>query len=547
MENWREEVLLHFTDDPLDWWTVDDAMKGTSILGGTGSGKTSASGKALAKKFLEQGWGGLVLCAKNDEAELWEDYCREAGRHKDLIIFRKGAVHPEHTKYEGELMVFNPLHYEMNRIGQGAKEAQNITNIFMNIYRMGNRISGDGDTKEERFWDTALKRCLNRIIEIINYAGEELTYKNMVNVIFSAVNITDKRINKALDILKNEENGIDSEVDEDEEIEEEYEEDEVEQDEDDDETKEEKSNDKKVKKEEPPTKEKDYCLFCIAQALHNTRDKANNSIEVNTIELAYQYFSQTLPTMGEKTRTTIIESFMGLAEPFLSGLLSVHFSGITNIFPEQTFTENKVIILDFSVKEFLDAGIMAQCIFKLIFQQAIERRKVKEFPNPVFLWADEAQYFVNPYDQIFLTTARSSRAATVFLSQNISNYLVIMGAGENAKAKVDSFMGNLTTKIFHTNSDAETNEYASRLIGSDITYMNGQNVSSELYSLNINTTQSTSAQILPQIQPKYFTTLKSGGINNNFEVDALVFVSGKIWSDGKNFIETFFKQNFKNQ
>ena len=50
METWREKVLLKFSDDPKDWWTVDDAMKGTSILGGTGSGKTSASGKALAIK-----------------------------------------------------------------------------------------------------------------------------------------------------------------------------------------------------------------------------------------------------------------------------------------------------------------------------------------------------------------------------------------------------------------------------------------------------------------------------------------------------------------
>ena len=545
METWREKVLLKFSDDPKDWWTVDDAMKGTSILGGTGSGKTSASGKALAKQFLKQGWGGLVLCAKTDEAELWEDYCRQAGRYKDCIVFRKGAVHPEKSKYEGELMVFNPLHYEMNRAGQGAKEAQNITNIFMNIYRMGNRVSGDGDTKEERFWDTALKRCLNRIIEIINYAGEELTYKNMVNVIFSAVNITDKRINRVLDILKDEENGINSDEDEENGEEEEYENNEIDEDEEEDETKDGKATNEKAEKEKEPVKEKDYCLFCIAQALFNTRDKPNNSIEVNTIELAYQYFSQTLPAMGEKTRTTIIESFMGLAEPFLSGLLSVHFSGVTNIFPEQTFTENKIIIMDFSVKEFLDAGIMAQCIFKLIFQQAIERRKVKDNPTPVFLWADEAQYFVNPYDQIFLTTARSSRAATVFLSQNISNYLVIMGTGEGAKAKVDSFMGNLTTKIFHANSDAETNEYASRLIGQAIAYMTNKGTSSSFMSMSFQVSEGLNSQYLPQIQPREFTILKSGGSLNDFEVDSVVFVSGKLWSNNTNYYRAIFHQDFE--
>lgn len=544
METWREKILLRFSDNPKDFWTVDDAMKGTSILGGTGSGKTSASGKALAKQFLKQGWGGLVLCAKTDEAELWEQYCKDTGRSKDLIMFRKDAVHQQ-GKYEGGLMVFNPLHYEMNREGAGAKEAQNITNIFMNIYRMGNRVSGEGEPKEERFWDTALKRCLNRIIEIINYAGEELTYKNMVNVIFSAVNITDKRINKVLDMLHNEANGIDyEEVEEDEEVEEEVTNDPENEDNEDKEDTDGEPKKVKAVKEEPPTKEKDYCLFCIAQALFNTRDKANNSLEVNTIELAYQYFSQTLPAMGEKTRTTITESFMGLAEPFLSGLLSVHFSGVTNIFPEQTYTEHKIIILDFSVKEFLDAGIMAQCIFKLIFQQAIERRDVKKYPTPVFLWADEAQYFVNPYDQIFLTTARSSRAATVFLSQNISNYLVIMGAGQEAKPKVDSFMGNLTTKIFHANSDAETNEYASRLIGQAITYMATKGSSSSFMSLSYQVSEGQNSQFLPQIQPREFTILKSGGSSNDFEVDSVVFVSGKLWSNNTNYYRAIFNQDF---
>ena len=513
MEEWWEKVLVRFSDDPKDWWTVDDATKGTSILGGTGSGKTSASGKVIAKQFLKQGWGGLVLCAKTDEARLWEDYCRETGRSNDLIVFRKGSVHLE-GKHKGELMVFNPLHYEMNREGAGAKEAQNITNIFMNIYRMGNRVSGEGDSKEERFWDTALKRCLNRIIEIINYAGEELTYKNMVNVIFSAINITDEKINHVIDIISQEERGI-------------Y------------------SNEGNDEDEYTFVKEKEYCLYCIAKALYNTKDCANTSVEVNTIELAYQYFSQTLPAMGEKTRTTIVESFMGLAEPFLSGLLSIHFSGITNLKPEQTFTEKKIIILDFSVKEFLDAGIMAQCIFKLIFQQAIERRDISKNPVPVFLWADEAQYFVNPYDQIFLTTARSSRAATVFLSQNISNYLVIMGGSDGAKPKVDSFLGNLTTKIFHANSDAETNEYATRLIGQKIAFLGGVSTSSSLMSLGYQTTKSMNASNLEQIQPREFTLLRNGGQKNNLEVDGVIFVTGKTWSSGTNFLKSIFKQEFK--
>jgi len=47
-----------------DSWRIKDACEGTMIFGGTGSGKTSGSGRALATSFLSAGFGGLVLCAK---------------------------------------------------------------------------------------------------------------------------------------------------------------------------------------------------------------------------------------------------------------------------------------------------------------------------------------------------------------------------------------------------------------------------------------------------------------------------------------------------
>ena len=513
MEDWNEKVLVKFSDSPSDNWTVDDATKGIAILGGTGSGKTSASGKTLAKKFLREGWGGLVLCAKTDEANLWRQYCRETGREKDLIVFGKGA---EILNSDNELeeIVFNPIDYEMKRPGEGAGETQNITNIFMNIYRMGNRIAGEGDAKEERFWDMALKRCLNRTIELIKLSGEDLTYKNMVKIITSCIDLTEDMVFAAVSKLR--------------------------QGKDEDEETEEDSSDV----DNDSDRDGNYCLHCLSHAYMNILGDDDDSLRLNAFDLVFPYFTQTFATMGDRTRSTITESFMGLAEPFLSGLLYRHFSGVTNIYPELTYEEQKIIVLDFPVKEYLEAGIIGQCVFKLLFQQIIERRDVTKFPKPVFLWADEAQYFINPYDQIFLTTARGSRAVTVFLSQNISNYLAVMGSGQDGKAKVDSLMGNLSTKIFHANSDAETNEYASRLIGQAITYMTNKGKSSAFLSLNFQVSEGMTSQYLPQIQPREFTILKSGGRGNNFEVDGVVFVSGKSWSNGTNFIKTSFVQDF---
>ena len=41
-----DEPLLWFSNHP---WRIRDALEGTAILGDTGSGKTSGSGKAIAQ------------------------------------------------------------------------------------------------------------------------------------------------------------------------------------------------------------------------------------------------------------------------------------------------------------------------------------------------------------------------------------------------------------------------------------------------------------------------------------------------------------------
>jgi len=505
----ENKVLVNWSTSPGDEWTIEDAFKGVAVMGGTGSGKTTTSGKLLASKYLRQGWGGLVLCAKSDEADLWRRYCADNGRTKDLIVFGNDSVIEDvDSEYYGQLMMFNPIQYEMQREGKGGGDTMNITNIFMNIYRMGNRIAGEGDTKEERYWDTALKRCLNRTIELIKLSGENLTYSNMVKLLVSTSNLDENKFEEEHAYIQD--NDDFSRLDRDD----------------------------------------NYCIKCLIKAYYiNFKGKTASMVEENAYNLVYDYFLNAIPNMGSRTRGIVMESFMGLAEPFLSGLLFKHFAGETNLRPEETYEKGKIIVLDFSVKDYLDSGITAQCVFKLLFQQAIERRNPREFSTPVFLWADEAQYFINPYDQIFLTTARSSMAATVFLSQNISNYLAVMGSGGDAKARVDSLMGNLSTKIFHANSDAETNEYASRLLGNEVLELKSVSNSQKFMSLEINQSHGVTASISPQVQAMKFTTLKTGGNNKDeklkFIVEAYIFTTGKEWSTGKNYLKAIFKQDFK--
>ena len=475
-----DKPLIKFSQSPEDWWTIRDAVRGVQIFGGIGSGKTSGSGQTIAMQYLRQGFGGLVLCAKPGEASEWVRYAVKSGRENDIIAF-----------HEGSKWQFNPLDYESSRTTKGGGLTFNLTELFMTAFKMGQRLSGSNSEEKEKFWENSLKRCINRMIDLLKLSGERLSVENMVEVLNTAPNDSETltKINELEDeqIMEWGKNSL--------------------------------------------------CIKCLFNAGENAKTPQQN----RDFDLIFNYFLRDFAQLDDKVKSTIKEMFLGYAEPFLSGILNDHFANATNVTPEDTF-KGKIIILDFAVKDYLVSGIYAQCLFKYLWQQAVERRTVVDTTNPVFLWVDESQYFVNEYDTIFQTTARSSRACTVFLTQNISNYYAYLG-GKEAASKVDSLLGNLSTMIFHANSDAKTNEYASNLIGYAI-----QNLGSvtRIKDAHINFTSSKSetlaGQYLPQVQPRIFTTLRSGGKQNDYQVEAIMLVSGRVWSDERNFNEVMFEQ-----
>ena len=171
---------------------------------------------------------------------------------------------------------------------------------------------------------------------------------------------------------------------------------------------------------------------------------------------------------------------------------------------------------------------------------------MRENARPVFLWADESHFFASKYDQEFQSTARSSRACTVYLTQNLPNYLTKLG-DRNA---VDSFLGNLQTKIFHANGDAVTNEWAANLFAKTWQMRQSSNISTnkdgKFFSSVTGTSSSvnTSEALEYQVLPHDFTTLRKGGPANDLQVDGIIFQGGRTWNRSKqNYLYTSFLQN----
>ena len=73
------------------------------------------------------------MCAKPDEKDNWTRFCEDVGRGDDLLVFE------EDSDFQ-----FNPLQYELQREGRGGGEVFNLSNLFMEIYKMGSRLTGGG-------------------------------------------------------------------------------------------------------------------------------------------------------------------------------------------------------------------------------------------------------------------------------------------------------------------------------------------------------------------------------------------------------------------
>lgn len=487
--NLDDPIFKVLEDDPRDHITKRDFLRGLGIFGGTGSGKSSSSGKTIAKQMLREGMGGLVLCVKPEERRIWENLSKECGREQDTIIFN------EDSPYR-----FNPFHYEVTRKGNGAGATFNLVNLLMTIYQMGRTITGQGGSNEaDRFWDTALKRLVGRVIDLIKLAEEEVSISNMHAVITSTLS---KEEHEYMNELMSQESHSD------------------------------------IMKQLKKWGEQNYyikCLFKASERLVRDEESKNINRLLREYHLVKNYFNREFSLLAEKTKTIIIESFLGIVEPFLSGILHEYFATSTNIFPEW-IEEGKIIILDFPIKEYMELGLYAQGIFKYMSQQALERRKFEEGDLPVFLWIDEAHFFINSkYDQLFLTTSRSSGTCVCLITQNISNFYAAIG-GKNPKANVDSLLGLLAVKIFHNNTDPVTNNFAADSIGKSFKGVGG--ISAGQYnSINLN------QQWHFQVNPQEFTILKTGGKLNNYEAEAIVTVAGKVWSNGKNFRKVTFNQN----
>lgn len=373
---------------------------------------------------------------------------------------------------------FNFMAHELNRRGVGAGQTENLVKLFSIV---GEIIEGKAAQEGPDFWSRSMQELLRNAIDVIALARKTVSIELVSRMVVTAPHSV----------------------------------------------------------AEVSSEEWWETSFC-GQLLRESKTAAMSPETAHDYELAVTYWLETFPRMADRMRSSITATFSSMADILNRGLAYQMLGTETELVPEVMFRSQKVIVLDLPVQEYGEAGRIVQAIWKYMTQKAIERRDVNAHPLPVFIWADEAQNFVSPYDFLYQSVCRSARGITVYLTQNISNYYALLGNRDQA----NSLLGNFQTKVFHANADAPTNAYASEVIASEMIALGSGGTSTNPEgerSSSFNVSQSLQSKVLPA----EFTTLRTGGPANGFTVEAIWFQGGRRFATnhGHPFVRASFRQS----
>ena len=407
-------------------------------------------------------------------------FCAKPDECDTWIRYAKEAHREDDLLFLSKL-TFNYLDHESRRSGRGGGQIENLVNLYLEIVNMGKDKRNSGGGNDE-YWNNAVKQLLRNTMTILQMAGESINIENIYRMVISAPSA----------------NGNTAE-------------------------------------------ESSYCTDLMALSI------PEHLRQTPEFEIARTFFLEEFAYLDERTRSNTVSSFSVTADSMQRGELARCFSAPeSTLHLEDIYRNHKILIVDYDQKSWGRMGQYAAGIIKYCFEMMIERRE--DISNndapPVFLWADECQFFSLDYDQKFQTTARSSRTLTVYATQNLGN--LYDGYG---KEKASSLLGNLGTKFFCQNGEFETNEWASKSIGQEIilrknkTY--GDSKSSSMKgddNKSLSFSEGYSEQKDYRVDPADFSTLQTGGPRGQCKVGFIFWQSGRILNNGSVYVRSTIEQ-----
>ncbi|HTD16590.1 MAG TPA: TraM recognition domain-containing protein [Chthoniobacterales bacterium] len=229
------------------------------------------------------------------------------------------------------------------------------------------------------------------------------------------------------------------------------------------------------------------------------------------------------------TQGTVHAEFSGTFDRLRRGKIGELFGTTTNVTPDDILN-GAVLVVNIPTDTWREAGKLAQTIWVQSLLRACNRRPYQApATRPVVLWQDEFQEYTADSDASFQSGARSKGLIAIRLTQNLGGCYAAYG-GPAGQHKVDQLLGVHSTKIWHRNDDPTTNDWASKIIGSDRVTRT---------SVSESGGTSLSEHDDPLCPPSKFLGLANGGPEHRWTVEAIVAQSGRLFGKDRCFVGEF--------
>ena len=137
--------------------------------------------------------------------------------------------------------------------------------------------------------------------------------------------------------------------------------------------------------------EKSLCAKLITEAHPLNLDKWTEY----DLDTTVGYWLDEYPSISDRTRSGIVSMFTTTTDNFLRRPMRMLFSEAPEDAPNIAWPELTPRGHDYhhepAGERIRQCRSIRQVVYKYIWQQAAERRDVKENPRPIFLWVDEAK------------------------------------------------------------------------------------------------------------------------------------------------------------
>ncbi len=456
---------------------IADALTGIAAFGATGSGKTSGVAKHVALAYLAAGFGGVVLTAKKEERQQWEEWAQLAGRSQDLAVFSTTSGY-----------TFNFMDWEATRSGAGGGLTQNIVALLDEVLAAmngGTKSEGGGDNK---WFEDATHHMNMNLVDLAKLAGLSITLSLLRAIVVSAP----QSLKDAQESAWKERSLCAAVLRE--------------------------ADERTRDAGEHIRADFDECASYWLLEFPALSDKTRSIIVLSFSMLVRPFVTSPMRQLFSMPQTNITP------EACFDGRIIIV----------------DIPVQEFHLAGRLANLAWKYCFQVAVMRRELPKDK-DTYLRPVFLWADEAQNFITHSDAEYQAVARSAGGCTVYLTQNRESYRRVLHDDDAVDSLLGNlqckfFCQNSSTATngwgSHLFGDRWV-EITTRSGGSS-----GAGMGNSGERITSSAGFSTAYQKRNYVEPSEFATLRRGGTRNEFLVDCFVYNGGQtfIGPDGKEHV-----------